>query len=129
MNQLSAIIAQESGSSGLSSLIPLLLLLPLLYFMIVPQRKQRKQQAEFLAGVEVGDEVLTSGGIYGVINAVEGNEVHLEVDNDVVIRVLKSSLTKRSASTDAHDSDDSADEKTNDEPHTASEKSTKDTKK
>lgn len=112
MNQLSTIIGQDSGGGGIIGILPLLLLAPLIYFMIVPQRKQRKQQAEFLAGIDVGDEVVTSGGIHGVVNALEGDEVHLQVDTDVVVRVSKSALTRAvAADSDSHDEESDADSK------------------
>ena len=87
--------ADSSGGSGLS-LIFLLLPVAMLVFLLVPQRKQRKQQQEFLSGLDVGDEVVTSGGIYGHINFIEEDTgiVHLEVDTDVVVRIAKSSLTR-----------------------------------
>ena len=92
---LSSIIAEESSSGGLGGLIlPLLLLGPLMYMMIVPQRKQRKKQAEMLASLAVGDEVITSGGIHGTVNFLDDAVAHVEVDTDVVIRVSKSALTR-----------------------------------
>ena len=70
-----------------------------MYMMIVPQRKQRKKAAEMLASLKVGDEVVTSGGIHGVVTFLEDSVGHVEVDTDVVIRVSKSALTR--VSTDA----------------------------
>ncbi|MEZ5323082.1 MAG: preprotein translocase subunit YajC [Microthrixaceae bacterium] len=103
MNALSpSVVAAASGSSGgLANLLLLIVFIPLIYMMIVPQRRQRKQHAEFLGGIQVGDEVMTTGGLYGTISYLEDNVAHLEVDTDVVIRVSKSSLTAVPASTDA----------------------------
>ncbi len=93
MNALVPVLAQEQGSPlGL-----LFILVPfglLIYLMIVPQRKQRARQQQLVSSLSAGDEVVTAGGIVGVINVVEDDLVHLEVDNDVVIRVAKGSVSR-----------------------------------
>ena len=102
MNPLSPLgLLAASNQSPLTGLIlPLALLGPLMYMMIVPQRKQRKKAAEMLASLKVGDEVVTSGGIHGVVTFLEDSVGHVEVDTDVVIRVSKSALTRVSANAD-----------------------------
>jgi preprotein translocase subunit YajC len=60
----------------------------------VPQRKQRARQQQLIASIDTGDEVVTAGGIVGVVTVVEEDLVHLEVDNDVVIRVAKGSVSR-----------------------------------
>lgn len=91
-----------------SLLLPLLLLGPLVYMMVVPQRKQKKQHAEFVASLGVGDEVVTSGGIHGTVTFVEDSVVHVEVDTDVVIRVSKASLARREGASKDEPTDDAA---------------------
>jgi len=87
--------AAKSSSNPLFSILVLVLPLgALFYLMIVPQRKQRAKQAEFMSKLAVGDEVITSGGIYGTINDIEDGIAHLEVDTDIVIRVAVSALTR-----------------------------------
>ena len=54
-----------------------------------PQRKRQLQQAEMLAGLEPGDEVLTAGGVYGRIEALEDDEVMLEIAPGTTVRVDK----------------------------------------
>ena len=65
-------------------------------FMIRPQRKQQKEMEQFRNSLKKGDKVITAGGIYGTIAEVKENErfVLLRIDNDVKIRVDKSSLQK-----------------------------------
>ena len=88
MNALLAnILGATSQGSALGGLLPLLILAPLIYMMIVPQRKAKKKQAEMLASLNVGDDVVTSGGIHGFITFLEDNVAHVQVDTDVVIRV------------------------------------------
>ncbi|MFM7509598.1 MAG: preprotein translocase subunit YajC [Actinomycetota bacterium] len=95
MNHIASLIAQE-GSQG-SPLGLLIILVPfglLIYLMVVPQRKQRARQQQLVSSLSAGDEVVTAGGIVGVINVVEDDLIHLEVDNDVVIRVAKASVSR-----------------------------------
>ena len=65
-------------------------------FMIRPQRKQQKEMEQFRSGLKKGDKVITAGGIYGTIAEVKEGErfVLLRIDNDVKIKVDKSSLQK-----------------------------------
>jgi len=96
VNVLSSILAQSQEQGSLWSLLfPLLLLAPLMYFMIVPQRKQKQRHAQFISGLAVGDDVVTAGGIHGMITFIEDDVVHVQVDTDVVIRVSKASLARR----------------------------------
>ena len=96
ITHLASLIAAEQKSEG-SIFGLLILIVPLgaiLYMTIVPQRKARQRQADLLRSIDVGDEVLTTGGIVGVITFVEDDLYHLEVDNDVVIRIAKSAVAR-----------------------------------
>lgn len=96
----SLVAAQQQGSPlGL-----LIILIPfglLVWLMVVPQRKQRQKQAQLLSSLHEGDEVVTAGGIVGVITHLEDDLVHLEVDHDVVIRVAKSSISRSTTEPEA----------------------------
>ena len=67
-----------------------------MYFLfVVPQRKQRKQMAELLASLTVGDEIITAGGIYGAVREVGDDTVDVEVSRDVVVKIAKSAVVAR----------------------------------
>lgn len=72
-----------------------LVLVAMFYLVIMPQRKQQKQQAQLLASLESGDAVLTSGGIYGVITEVDGNDLFVEVANGIELRINKSAVLRK----------------------------------
>lgn len=98
MNALAFLAAEAKQQGSIFSLLVLILPLgALMYLMIVPQRKQRAKQQAFLSTLDVGDEVVTSGGLYGRITHLEDNLVHLEVDTDVVVKVAKGSLSRVAA--------------------------------
>ncbi|CAB4826261.1 MAG: preprotein translocase subunit YajC [Actinobacteria bacterium] len=93
---LLTILAQEKkGGGSITGL--LIILIPMgaiLYMTIMPQRKQRQKQAALLSKLDVGDEVITTGGIIGTITCVEDDLYHIEIDVDVVIRIAKSGVAK-----------------------------------
>jgi len=76
-------------------MLPMLAILGVMYFVVLlPQsRKKAKAQAEMMANLKKGDEVVTQGGILGKISGVKDDEVTLQVQEGVRIRVLKSSIT------------------------------------
>ena len=100
---LSTILAQANNEGGGSMLSLLIILIPMgaiLYMTIIPQRKQRQRHADMLRQLDVGDEVLTTGGIVGTITHVDDDLYHLEVDTDVVIRVAKAAIARNTAEPD-----------------------------
>lgn len=81
--------ADATGGSTVGALIstlglPLLLLVFLYFVMIRPQQKQEKQTREMQKNLQVGDEVVTIGGIVGIVLRVEDatETVILETGSD-----------------------------------------------
>ena len=67
--------------------IPILLLL--MYFMILrPQQKVRKEQAQMLAALDVGDDILTDSGIYGTVSDLDGGTVFLMIADGIEIKTV-----------------------------------------
>jgi preprotein translocase subunit YajC len=84
-------------------------LLLLFYLLIVmPQRRRRQVQAQLLADVEVGDEVMTLGGIFGFVREVEDHHIVLEIAPDTRVRLIKSAITARTEA-EAEEAADSPD--------------------
>jgi preprotein translocase subunit YajC len=74
-------------------LIILILIFGLMYFLMIrPQRQQQRRHQEMLANLKVGDEVITAGGIYGDVVAVEPDRVSVEIAEDVEIEVARRSI-------------------------------------
>lgn len=70
-----------------------LVMLVFLYLLLIrPQRQQAKRHQEMLHGLSVGDEVVTVGGIYGEVTAIDDERVQLEVDADVRIAVSRRAI-------------------------------------
>ncbi len=78
------------------SLIPLVLLLGVMYFVLIrPQQQRVKAQRALVTSLSVGDEVVTIGGMYGIVREVDENEVTLEVSEGIEVRFLKSAIARR----------------------------------
>ena len=71
------------------------------FLMIRPQQKRQKQIENFRNGLQTGQEVVTSGGIYGKVKSIDGNIVNVEVANGVVMRFDRSAIYASSAMTQA----------------------------
>jgi preprotein translocase subunit YajC len=85
-----------SGGSNLLTFLPIILLIAAMYFLMIrPQRRKMRQQAQLQSSIEVGDEVMTTSGIYGFVTSLEGEIAWLEIDDDVQIRIARAALTRK----------------------------------
>ncbi len=86
---------QTAPSSSLLGFLPILLIFAIFYFLLfMPMQRQRKQQQKMLAGLQNGNEVVTSGGIIGTIVAIEDDRLVLRVKPDnVKVQVTRSSVS------------------------------------
>jgi preprotein translocase subunit YajC len=77
----------------LGQLIVLVAMFALLWvFLIMPQRRRAQAQRELLASVEVGDEVLTVGGLIGRVRSAKDEELALEIAPGTEVRVARRSV-------------------------------------
>ena len=68
----------------------ILVLLLLMWFLLIrPQRRRQLEQQNLINALEVGREIVTAGGLYGTVTAIEGDEVRLQVADGVEVRVAK----------------------------------------
>lgn len=83
-----------TGSTGMDLLVtflPLILVLVIFYFFLIrPQKKKEKSDAEMRKNLQVGDEVVTVGGVVGIVFSVKEDTVVVETGGDrSKIRVKK----------------------------------------
>jgi preprotein translocase subunit YajC len=106
MHLLTILASGDDSSGGGAAIVQLgiLLLIPLaLYFLMIrPQRRRMREQAALQSSIEVGDEVITTSGVYGFITGFDEDRVWLEIDEDVQIRLSRGAIAgKASTSTPA----------------------------
>ena len=80
---------------GASSLIFLVLLGAMMYFLIArPQRQRAQRHRQLVESLEVGDEIVTIGGLFGTIESLEDDYLELRVDSGTTLRFVKSAVAR-----------------------------------
>mgnify|MGYP001118585059 CR=1 FL=1 len=81
------------GGFDWTIIVFLALIFGVFYFiMIRPQRKRQKEHEELIRELRKGDRVITSGGIYGVIESTSEDSIVIKVESGTTIRVARSSV-------------------------------------
>ena len=66
----------------------------LIYFLMIrPENKRRKTHQEMLANIEVGEEIVTAGGILGKVTKISDQYLELSISEDTKIKVQKTSIS------------------------------------
>jgi preprotein translocase subunit YajC len=88
-------------------LIPIVLLFGLMYFLLIrPQQKRVREQQDIVKSLEVGDEILTTAGLYGTVTMIDGEVMLVEVADGLEVRMSKSAVSQLVT----YDEDDDVDE-------------------
>ncbi len=91
-------MAQPGGQGGgdvntLLQLLPMILIFGVFYLLLIrPQQKKAKEHKLMLDNLKKGDTVITQGGIYGKIAAIEDQILFLEIAKDVKVRVVRGNI-------------------------------------
>jgi preprotein translocase subunit YajC len=84
----------------------LVLLVVAFFFLVVrPQRRQMATMRELQASLRVGDEVVTTSGIYGVVRTLGDRHLDLEVAPGTVIRIARGAISARQPTDAGPDAD------------------------
>ena len=92
------------AAPGQQSSIPMWIMLGAMFliiyfFMIRPQNKKQKEIANFRKTLQVNQEVITAGGIHGIIKHIDGQLVELQIANNVKIMIDVNSIFAKPAET------------------------------
>jgi preprotein translocase subunit YajC len=107
---ISALIAaaKASGSSSTALLVSLGLMVVIFYFLLIrPQQRRARAQRDLVQSIDVGDEVVTVGGMFGTIRVLDDDSVTVEVAPGTEIRMLKSAILRKRVE---YDEEEPADE-------------------
>jgi preprotein translocase subunit YajC len=90
--------AASSGGAGflgqVNMLIPFIAMFAIFYVLLIrPQQKKTREHRQLLQNLKRGDRVVTSGGIYGTVTKIRNDIVHMEIADQVRIRITKSSIS------------------------------------
>ena len=98
MFQLLAETTTQQTANPLTAFLPLILIVGVGYFLMIrPQQRKLRAQRELLSELEVGDEVVTAGGILAQIVDIDDDEdvVTVEVAPGTSIRMLRGAISRR----------------------------------
>jgi len=85
--------ANGSAPSALMQFVPIILIFAIFYFLLLaPMRKRQKALKETIENLKRGDRVVTTGGFYGEVVAIEGKDLMLKLGDNVKVRVSKSAV-------------------------------------
>jgi preprotein translocase subunit YajC len=87
--------ANTPGGSNYSLFIMLGILIVGMYFLMIrPQQRRRREMQEMQSTIGPGDQVLTIGGLYGTVTAIDDESVTLEVAPGVTNRYARGAINR-----------------------------------
>ena len=83
------------SGQGIAQFIPLILIFVIFYFFLIrPQQKRVKDHKAMVESLKRGDEVITSGGIIGVVERVmEDDRIEVVIGEGTKVQIIKSTIT------------------------------------
>ena len=85
--------AQQGDPFGF--LLPMIIIFAAFYFLLIrPQQKKQKAHAALVANLSAGDEILTAGGILGVITGINEHYAIVKIAENTEIKIQKSSVAQ-----------------------------------
>ena len=83
------------SGQGIAQFIPLILIFVIFYFFLIrPQQKRVKDHKSMVESLKRGDEVITSGGIIGIVERVmEDDRIEVIIGEGTKVQIIKSTIT------------------------------------
>jgi preprotein translocase subunit YajC len=83
----------QSGAGGLIQLMPILLIILVFYFLIIrPQQKRQRQLQETISNLKIGDRIVTTGGVIGVITTVRDTSFLIRSADKSILEIARSAI-------------------------------------
>ncbi len=76
------------------------------FFMIRPQQKKARLHRDLLDSLDIGDEVITASGLYGMITDFDGGTVFIEISDGVEIKISRDTIANKVVYSSDVDGDD-----------------------
>ena len=86
--------AQDAAQGGgFSPILIMVAFIALMYFMMIrPQQKRQKEHAALVGALKVSDEILTTGGILGIVTGISDHYAIVKIADNTEIKIQKSSV-------------------------------------
>ena len=86
--------AAAQGGGGASGLIMMVIIFAIFYFILIrPQQKKMKEHKKMVEDLKKGDEIITSGGIYGTVEGVTSDTLTVKIAEGTKVKVTRSSVS------------------------------------
>ena len=86
-------MASPGQAPGWTQFVPFALILAIFYFLILlPMKRRQKKIQEFQAGLQVGDKIVTTSGIYGQITKMNDSSVQVQIADRVRIEIARAAI-------------------------------------
>jgi preprotein translocase subunit YajC len=73
-----------------SALFLIVAMVVLMWLLLIrPQRKRQMEQKAMLSNVEIGDEIVTTGGLYGIVRSIDDDELGVEIAPGTTVRIAR----------------------------------------
>ena len=83
----------QSGLGGLAQLLPIFLIIAVFYFLLIrPQQKRQRQLQDTIASLKIGDRVVTTGGIIGVITTVRETSFLIRSADKSILEIARTAV-------------------------------------
>ncbi len=84
----------EGGTGTLELILPLLLMFGIFYFLLIrPQQKKAKEHKNMVGTLSKGDEIITNGGLFAKIIAVDDNFLTCKISDNVEVKIQRHAIT------------------------------------
>ena len=95
----------QSGGNLIGLALPILMIVGFYFLLIRPQRNRQRSQQALLSSLEVGDEVMTTGGIFGTIIEIDDDEgvVTVEIAPGTRVKMMRQGISQRFVEDEADD--------------------------
>ena len=87
------IFFQPGGLGGLAQFLPIIVIIGVFYFLLIrPQQRRQKLLQETIANLKIGDRVVTTGGIVGVITAVRDTSFYIRSADKSILEIARTAV-------------------------------------
>jgi len=98
-----------------SILIFVLPLALLWFFLVLPQQRRQKEHRALLSGIEPGDEVMTTAGLYGRVVELSDDNMYLQVAPGVELKFARGAIARKVAGGQVEPDEDDEDDELDDD--------------
>lgn len=83
----------QTGLGGLAQLLPIVLIIVVFYVLLIrPQQKRQRQLQETISTLKIGDRVVTTGGVIGVITTVRDTSFLIRSADKSILEIARSAI-------------------------------------